>query len=43
MDFMNIMNYDFHGHWESVTGHNSPLYRSSVDIGSQFHYNIVRN
>ncbi|XP_043977407.1 chitinase, acidic.1 [Gambusia affinis] len=40
MDFMNIMNYDFHGHWESVTGHNSPLYRSSVDIGSQFHYNI---
>ncbi|XP_023180367.1 acidic mammalian chitinase-like [Xiphophorus maculatus] len=40
MDFMNIMTYDFHGHWEAVTGHNSPLYRSSVDIGSQFHYNI---
>ncbi|XP_054883254.1 chitinase, acidic.1 [Poeciliopsis prolifica] len=40
MDFMNIMNYDFHGHWEPMTGHNSPLYRSSVDVGSQFHYNI---
>ncbi|KAM4740196.1 chitinase, acidic.1 [Anableps anableps] len=40
MDFMNIMTYDFHGHWEPVTGHNSPLYRSSVDIGSQLHYNI---
>ncbi|MEQ2176928.1 hypothetical protein GOODEAATRI_033208 [Goodea atripinnis] len=37
---MNIMTYDFHGHWEEVTGHNSPLYRSSVDIGSQLHYNI---
>uniref|UniRef100_A0A3P9Q588 chitinase n=1 Tax=Poecilia reticulata TaxID=8081 RepID=A0A3P9Q588_POERE len=40
MDFMNIMNYDFHGYWEPVTGHHSPLYRSSVDIGSQFHFNI---
>ncbi|MED6295261.1 hypothetical protein CHARACLAT_029857 [Characodon lateralis] len=39
-DFMNVMTYDFHGHWEAVTGHNSPLYRSSVDIGSQLHYNI---
>lgn len=39
-DFMNIMSYDFHGHWEAATGHNSPLYRSSVDIGSQLHCNI---
>ncbi|XP_017288898.1 chitinase, acidic.1 [Kryptolebias marmoratus] len=40
LDFMNIMNYDFHGHWETRTGHNSPLYRSSIDIGSHLHYNI---
>ncbi|XP_036007451.1 chitinase, acidic.1 [Fundulus heteroclitus] len=40
VDFMNIMTYDFHGHWEPVTGHNSPLYRSAVDIGSKLHYNI---
>lgn len=37
------MTYDFHGHWEAVTGHNSPLYSSSADPGSQIHYNIVRN
>uniref|UniRef100_A0A669BFY2 chitinase n=1 Tax=Oreochromis niloticus TaxID=8128 RepID=A0A669BFY2_ORENI len=39
-DFINIMTYDFHGHWEAVTGHNSPLYSSSADPGSQIHYNI---
>ncbi|KAF7199090.1 chitinase, acidic.1 [Nothobranchius furzeri] len=39
-DFINVMTYDYHGHWEPVTGHNSPLYRSSVDSGSKLHYNI---
>lgn len=26
LDFMNIMTYDYHGSWESSTGHNAPLY-----------------
>lgn len=41
-DFINIMTYDYHGHWDPVTGHNSPLYESAVDSGIQLHYNIVR-
>ncbi|XP_042353169.1 acidic mammalian chitinase-like [Plectropomus leopardus] len=40
LDFINVMTYDFHGHWDLITGHNSPLYQSSVDSGSQIHHNI---
>ncbi|KAG7494223.1 hypothetical protein JOB18_026402 [Solea senegalensis] len=40
LDFINVMTYDFHGSWDGVTGHNSPLYRSTVDSGSRIHHNI---
>ncbi|XP_029907762.1 chitinase, acidic.1 [Myripristis murdjan] len=40
LDFINVMTYDFHGHWEPVTGHNSPLYPSSLDSGSHLYHNI---
>ncbi|XP_071870555.1 chitinase 7 [Bombus fervidus] len=31
LDFINLMAYDFHGKWERETGHNAPLYASSLD------------
>ncbi|KAL0970435.1 hypothetical protein UPYG_G00241890 [Umbra pygmaea] len=39
LDFINVMTYDFHGSWETFTGHNSPLYRGSKDTGDQIYFN----
>ncbi|MCP4917153.1 MAG: glycoside hydrolase family 18 protein [Proteobacteria bacterium] len=38
LDWMNVMTYDLHGSWDSVTGHNAPLYADdglSVDDAVQ--------
>ncbi|KAG9352781.1 hypothetical protein JZ751_017357, partial [Albula glossodonta] len=39
LDFINVMTYDFHGTWNSFTGHNSPLYRGSEDKGDLIYFN----
>uniref|UniRef100_A0A3Q3FFN8 Acidic mammalian chitinase n=1 Tax=Labrus bergylta TaxID=56723 RepID=A0A3Q3FFN8_9LABR len=39
LDFVNVMTYDFHGTWETVTGHHSPLYKGSQDIGDHVYLN----
>ncbi|GIY64864.1 probable chitinase 2 [Caerostris extrusa] len=31
LDFVNVMCYDYHGGWESFTGHNAPLYARPDD------------
>ncbi|VDH99458.1 chitinase [Mytilus galloprovincialis] len=39
-DFINIMTYDFHGAWDPITGHNSPLFPRSKDMGYAAQKNI---
>ncbi|XP_029291758.1 chitinase-3-like protein 1 [Cottoperca gobio] len=39
LDFINVLTFDFHGPWESVTGHHSPLYNGSQDTGNQSYFN----
>jgi chitinase len=34
VDWLNLMAYDFHGTWESVTGFNAPLFSTAEDAGS---------
>uniref|UniRef100_A0A3Q3NP35 chitinase n=1 Tax=Mastacembelus armatus TaxID=205130 RepID=A0A3Q3NP35_9TELE len=39
LDFINVMTFDFHGAWDGVTGHHSPLYRGSKDTGNNIYLN----
>ncbi|XP_076840029.1 acidic mammalian chitinase-like isoform X2 [Brachyhypopomus gauderio] len=39
LDWISVMTYDFHGSWENVTGHSSPLYRGSLDTEDFIDYN----
>lgn len=40
LDFISVRTFDFHGHWEKVTGHNSPLFLGPTDKGKFIFYNI---
>ncbi|KAF5911000.1 hypothetical protein HPG69_000965 [Diceros bicornis minor] len=38
-DFINVMTYDFHGGWDTCTGHNSPLHLRPKDQGDMHYFN----
>lgn len=40
LDFMNLMTYDYHGAWETATGHPSPLYPRDVEKKEQKFLNV---
>ncbi|CAF2689286.1 unnamed protein product [Rotaria sp. Silwood2] len=31
LDWINVMTYDYHGGWETKTGHNAPLYKNDAE------------
>ncbi|KAG9485372.1 acidic mammalian chitinase-like [Eleutherodactylus coqui] len=40
LDFISVMTYDFHGGWDTQSGHNSPLCQGSKDYGDLVYFNI---
>ena len=32
LDLINLATFDFHGEWDSVTGHNAPLYSKNDEL-----------
>lgn len=41
-DWLSLMAYDYHGYWDSKTGHIAPLYKERKDDLSD-HFNVVSN
>jgi len=41
LDFISVMTYDFHGKWDDVTGHNSPLFAHSLERDEAATLNVV--
>ncbi|XP_067449799.1 acidic mammalian chitinase-like [Thunnus thynnus] len=39
LDFINVLTFDFHGPWENVTRHHSPLFQRSTDSGNEIFAN----
>ncbi len=42
-DLVNVMTYDYHGFWDGVTGHHSPLHPQNEDKVKYPLYNAVRS
>ena len=40
LDVINVMTYDYHGHWDKKTGHVAPMYYHPEDEVP--HFNSVR-
>ena len=36
LDFITVMNYDYHGQWDNKTGHVAPMYAHPEDDNPQF-------
>lgn len=42
LDYVSVMAYDYHGHWDNITGHVAPMYHHG-DTEKNNAFNMVRN
>ncbi|TNN57064.1 Acidic mammalian chitinase [Liparis tanakae] len=40
LDMLNVMTYDFHGSWDTITGECSPLFKGPEDHDSMIYFNV---
>ncbi|CAF1217826.1 unnamed protein product [Rotaria sp. Silwood1] len=43
LDWINVMTYDFHGSWESKTGHNAPLYKNDAETATDIAPSFIKS
>jgi len=43
LDWFNVMTYDFHGGWETKTGHNAPLYKNDAETTSDIAPSFIKS
>merc|ERR1719225_350349 len=43
LDWIAVMSYDYHGHWDKATGHVSPMYEHPDDTYNYFNTNFTMN
>ncbi|UJR07712.1 hypothetical protein I4U23_011997 [Adineta vaga] len=43
LDWINVMTYDFHGGWESKTGHNAPLFRNDAETTTDVSPSFIKS
>ena len=42
VDYVSVMTYDYHGQWDDMTGHVSPMYQHHTDNNIYFNTVIAR-
>ncbi|CAF2946012.1 unnamed protein product [Rotaria sp. Silwood2] len=43
LDWINVMTYDFHGGWETKTGHNAPLYKNDAETATDISPSFIKS
>ncbi|CAF5212894.1 unnamed protein product, partial [Rotaria magnacalcarata] len=43
LDWINVMTYDFHGGWDTKTGHNAPMYKNDAETATDISPSFIKS